>query len=84
MLKKNRRRFGAHSRLTAREESSKPTAAYLGARAPAEAAPARGARQRPGCMCNGVIPGCRTLLRAITNHAMPYEDRFENRLPAEG
>ena len=31
----------AHARPTAREESSKPTAAYLGARAPAEAAPAR-------------------------------------------
>ena len=40
---KNRKRLGAHSRPTAREESSKPTAAYLGARAPAEAAPAQGA-----------------------------------------
>ena len=37
------RRVGAHTRATAREESSKPTAAHLGARAPAEAAPARGA-----------------------------------------
>ena len=33
----------AHARPTAREESSKPTAAYLGARAPAEAAPAHDA-----------------------------------------
>ena len=32
--------MGAHSRPTARQVSSKPTAAHLGARAPAEAAPA--------------------------------------------
>ena len=38
---KIRRRVGADSRRKAREESSKLTAAHLGARAPAEAAPAR-------------------------------------------
>ena len=37
---------GADSRPTAREDSSKPTAAYLGARAPAEAASARDRRAR--------------------------------------
>ena len=57
--------------------SSKPAAAYLGARVPAEAAPARG-RPRPVhvqfCKC----PGCLPSLRAIRNHAMPCADRFEN------
>ena len=40
------RRLGAHTRSTARKESSKPTAAYLWARAPAEAASARAPASR--------------------------------------
>ena len=62
------RRLGAHSRPTACEESSKPTAAYLG-RAHLRRQHPCSARPRPGCVCNGGIPGCPTLLRAITNHA---------------
>ena len=34
-------------------------------------------RPRPGCMCNLCVPGCLTLLRAITNNAVAYADRYE-------
>ena len=76
MVLKNRRRMGAHARSTAREESSKPTAAYLGARAPAEAAPERDA-PASRLHVQWRHPG---LPHAVVNDQEPHEpvrDRFE-------